>query len=275
MTTSIEPSPQVNSQDAPFGTCCNTVDLGETKPEILMDTSDAQKECGDQGPDKNNVVELRPRQDNHNAWCRLKDSAEKCNQEGNYSEASKNWLAAFEEAKNMAPAIQWYSLDNLSSTYLDLKQSDQAELYSTLAVEVAKELQLDPCYLARSLNTLAGALYHQGRFAEAEPLAVQVLRIYNKTLGRDHADVGTAANNLAMVYHAQSKFQLAEMLYQRAVEIRTKILGSDHPSVVTVMANHSVALVGLQVSQQLERPLQVPNEVVATLNDVLWERITG
>src|SRR5262249_13121382 len=63
-------------------------------------------------------------------------------------------------------------------------------------------------------------LYNAGRYADAIPIAQQVLAIREKALGRDHPDVATALNNLALLYRGQGRYADAEPLYQRALAIR-------------------------------------------------------
>src|SRR5207253_6971521 len=50
------------------------------------------------------------------------------------------------------------------------------------------------------LNKKVIELYNAGRYAEAVPVAQQVLAIREKALGRDHPDVATSLNNLAVLY---------------------------------------------------------------------------
>ena len=75
------------------------------------------------------------------------------------------------------------------------------------------------------------ALYQAGKYAEAIPLAQQVLAIEEKALGPDHPNVAVALNNLAELYTAQGRYADAEPLYKRSLAIYEKTLGPDHPDV--------------------------------------------
>ena len=55
------------------------------------------------------------------------------------------------------------------------------------------------------------ALYNQGKYEEAMPLA-------ERTLGPDHPSVATGFYNLAELYRIQGRYTDAEPLYERAAE---------------------------------------------------------
>jgi CHAT domain-containing protein/Flp pilus assembly protein TadD len=90
---------------------------------------------------------------------------------------------------------------------------------------------------ASELNKKVIELYNAGRYADAIPIAQQVLAIWEKALGRDHPNVATALNNLAGLYRSQGRYADAEPLYQRSLAIREKALGRDHPNVATSLNN--------------------------------------
>jgi tetratricopeptide (TPR) repeat protein len=79
---------------------------------------------------------------------------------------------------------------------------------------------------ADDLNKRVIELYRAGKFAEAVPLAQQVLAIREKAFGPDHPDVATALNNLAVLYENQGRYADAEPLYKRVLAIREKALGA-------------------------------------------------
>ncbi len=93
---------------------------------------------------------------------------------------------------------------------------------------------------AQLLNKAAFYLDDRGLYAEAEPLYLRSLAIWEKALGPDHPDVATSLNNLAALYHNQGKYAEAEPLYIRSLAIREKALGPDHPDVATSLNNLAV-----------------------------------
>jgi tetratricopeptide (TPR) repeat protein len=99
--------------------------------------------------------------------------------------------------------------------------------------------------LARALVSLAQLLEELGRYAEAEPLAEEALRIRERVLGGEHPDTLTSVNSLARLYQRQGRYTEAEPLCQRALASRQRVLGGEHPETLTSINN----LAGLYVSQ--------------------------
>ena len=93
--------------------------------------------------------------------------------------------------------------------------------------------------LVETLNEQVIRLLDEGKYAEAEPLALQALEVSLKKNGPDHPDTATSLNNLAWLYKTQAKYDLAEPLYERALAIREKVLGPDHPN--TIKSRESLA----------------------------------
>jgi len=81
------------------------------------------------------------------------------------------------------------------------------------------------------------ALYQQGKFQEAIPMAKKALSIAEKRFGPDHPDAAQSLNNLAELYRLQGRYDKAEPLYKRALGIREKTLGPDHPDTATSLSN--------------------------------------
>jgi tetratricopeptide (TPR) repeat protein len=90
---------------------------------------------------------------------------------------------------------------------------------------------------ANELNKKVIELYNAGRYADAIPIAQQVLAIREKALGRDQPNVATSLNNLAELYRLQGRYGDAEPLYQRSSAIFEKALGRDHPYVANSLNN--------------------------------------
>ena len=87
------------------------------------------------------------------------------------------------------------------------------------------------------LNNLAAVYQRQQRFAEAEPLFKRALAIREKSLPREHSDVGQSLNNLATLYVKQERYADAEPLFQRALAVYQKAGGPEHPAVATLLNN--------------------------------------
>ena len=79
--------------------------------------------------------------------------------------------------------------------------------------------------LAETLDGQVVRFLHEGKYAEAESLALQALAVSLKKNGPDHATTAMSLNNLAGLYDNQVKYDLAESLYKRALAIREKAFG--------------------------------------------------
>ena len=88
-----------------------------------------------------------------------------------------------------------------------------------------------------TLNEQVIRLLDEGKYAEAEPLALQSLEVSLKKNGPDHADTATSLGNLASLYKTQGKYDLAEPLYKRALAINEKVFGPDHADTATALNN--------------------------------------
>ena len=109
---------------------------------------------------------------------------------------------------------------------------------------LAAALALWPCSLALAQSKQADAisarvegLYKAGKYADALPLAQQVLAVAEKELGRDHWALARPLNNLAQIYEKQGKLADAEQMYRRALALYEKAVGANHPYVAMALNN--------------------------------------
>jgi tetratricopeptide (TPR) repeat protein len=90
--------------------------------------------------------------------------------------------------------------------------------------------------VAVSLQSLAVLYYHEGRYADAEPLYKRALAIREKAFGPDDPQIATSLNSLPAL-DSQGRYADAEPLLRRALAIREQALGRDHPDVATSLNN--------------------------------------
>jgi tetratricopeptide (TPR) repeat protein len=76
--------------------------------------------------------------------------------------------------------------------------------------------------VANSLDKLAVLFYHQGQYAQAEPLYQRALAIREKALGPTHPLVAISLNGLAGLHRTQGQYAQAEPFYQRALAIHER-----------------------------------------------------
>jgi len=91
--------------------------------------------------------------------------------------------------------------------------------------------------VATSLNNLAAFYKSQSKFAEAEPLYIKALSIWETNLGKDHPDVGSCLNNLGDLYSSCGKYEESEKCYKESLDIFEKKLGRGHLNAITVLEN--------------------------------------
>jgi hypothetical protein len=61
------------------------------------------------------------------------------------------------------------------------------------------------------------ALYAEGRYANAIPLAEQLVRHVEAERGKSHRDTASVLNTLALLYHVQGRYAEAELPRRRAL----------------------------------------------------------
>lgn len=88
---------------------------------------------------------------------------------------------------------------------------------------------------ASRLSQQVVALYRQGRFDEALPLARRALEIREKQLVPEHELVAVALKNLASLYFARKKYDEAAKLYQRTLSVFEKTFGPNDPKTADIL----------------------------------------
>lgn len=80
-------------------------------------------------------------------------------------------------------------------------------------------------------------LFEDARYAEAIPLARDVVRILEQTRGPDDLVLAVSLNRLARLLEVTGDFAGARALYERALHIRERALGPEHVDVSQVLNN--------------------------------------
>jgi tetratricopeptide (TPR) repeat protein len=68
----------------------------------------------------------------------------------------------------------------------------------------------------------------QRKYAQAEPLYVDVLEIQLRLLGENHPDTLRNMNYMALLYVSQGKYAEAKPILTKVLEIRRRVLGPQH-----------------------------------------------
>jgi CHAT domain-containing protein/tetratricopeptide (TPR) repeat protein len=122
---------------------------------------------------------------------------------------------------------------------------------------------------ADRLGLDAGALYQQGKYAEATRSARRALAMRKEVLGERHLDYATSLNNLALLLNSQEDRAAARPLYERALAIRKEVLGERHPDYATSL-NNLASLLYSQGAYAAARPLF--EQALTIKKEVLGER---
>jgi CHAT domain-containing protein len=157
------------------------------------------------------------------------------------------------------------SLQKLGDLYTKLGRYPEAEdCYKRASAFTSK--RHDEANNALALNSLATLYRIQGRFARAEPIFNDVLRILEKTSGAEHPWVARTVVELARLYRDQGRYAEAEPLYQRALAARAKALGTKHLDYAAVLSD----VAALKLSQgEIDRSLAFARESARIAADAL------
>ncbi|MDJ0521640.1 MAG: CHAT domain-containing protein [Planctomycetota bacterium] len=133
----------------------------------------------------------------------------------------------------------------------DDKPKDEPKKPAREMTETERRMALS---MARAWNQRVLALYREGKYREAAPVARQVLELRERALGPDHPDVATSLNNLAAMLEALGEYKQARPLYERALRIWEKASGPEHEDVGTGL-NNLAALLRTLGEYEEARPL--------------------
>jgi len=136
----------------------------------------------------------------------------------------------------------WMEYDERGRSYFDSGDYAKAEIQFHEAI---RQLQPYPAtnhrLMARSYCGLARVLHHQGRSAEAEPLAKWALSVREADKKASDDAVFQALYTLSLIHSAQQHFAEAEPLLKRALALQEKVLPTGH--VNTLVTLDQLALV--------------------------------
>jgi tetratricopeptide (TPR) repeat protein len=86
-------------------------------------------------------------------------------------------------------------------------------------------------------------LFRAGQYAEAIPLAEDMLATAEKTLGPEHSDVADILHALGVLYWVQRRYEEAETTHRRALAVREETVGAKHPHPDVADSLNNLALV--------------------------------
>jgi len=146
-----------------------------------------------------------------------------------------------DEGKSRAPSAEYADvLENLASTYQDLKRYDDAEALYLDVLDLRKQLGAqDPENELETQQNLAVLYQQTGRLEKALALEQQVVESFTKALGPAHPDTRGALSALALVYHDMGRPADEERVRRRKLAACEKALGDTAPA--TFLARRQLA----------------------------------
>jgi TonB family protein len=123
---------------------------------------------------------------------------------------------------------------------------------------------------ADQLDAQVAALYKQGQFDKAIPLAQRELALREKASGADDPSVGDVSRNLAELFFAKGKTKEANQAYGRFLQIYEKAFGTDSPRLVDALYRY-VAL--LTISGQRAEAVDVQKRVFRLENGFDFDQL--
>ena len=124
--------------------------------------------------------------------------------------------AAFPQAGD-APDPDWQAEIDLFNRFMASGDPSGAYPHAQKSLAIAQAKRLGPRFVAGSDAALADALHNLGRYAEAEPLHREGLRLRESVLPPTHYRVLQSVNGLAHTLYAEKKFDEAEPLFLRSI----------------------------------------------------------
>jgi tetratricopeptide (TPR) repeat protein len=115
--------------------------------------------------------------------------------------------------------------------------------------------------LADLYNKTAIYLENRGRYREAEPLYVEVVKTVSAFLPEGHPNIAISLGNLALLYNTQGRYSEAEPLFVEALEIYREALPKGHPDIALSLNN----LAGLHKAQGRHRQSQLLHNEALTI----------
>ncbi|KAK3619212.1 hypothetical protein LTR56_024172 [Elasticomyces elasticus] len=96
------------------------------------------------------------------------------------------------------------------------------------------------------MSNLALTYWSQGRWQEAEKLAVEVVETRKQVLGEEDLDTLTSIGNLSLTHWNQGRWQKAEELQVQVMETRKQVLGEEYLDTLTSKAQSRLDVLKLK-----------------------------
>jgi len=133
------------------------------------------------------------------------------------------------------------SLYNLAHLMFAVAEFEEAETLERRALSMWQDLS-NVEMIAMTMNSLAGTLVKRKRYAEAEPLLREALRLRLEMFGEDHPSVFDSRASLSAIFGETGRHAEAEALDREILQWRREHFGDVHPKVAHVLYNMGTEL---------------------------------
>ncbi|NOG55447.1 MAG: serine/threonine protein kinase [Planctomycetes bacterium] len=135
------------------------------------------------------------------------------------------------------PEVQASLLMTIGNSYRSLGHYEAAGRHIERALAILEHVHGDRRNLsvAQALNALGLLRRDEGRFAEAESIFLEVLKIRKQQLGPNHLDVAMCMSNLGQLRVLMKDYLKAGDWYGQAYDIRTDVLGYENADVAMTL----------------------------------------
>lgn len=141
---------------------------------------------------------------------------------GRFDQAEALWREALVFGPQLPSRYRGMSIS--PKTFLAQLSMDRGDVQGAdpLASQASQELRAlgeDRFLLAQSLLDLGNVRRLEGRYAEAEPLIQEGIKLYTQVQGTDHPNVAYGLRILSTLHYYQGRYDLAEQDARRALDI--------------------------------------------------------
>lgn len=148
-------------------------------------------------------------------------------------EVLENASAKIEDGLDDEPVVEASVRTTIGQAYLSLGLHDRAEAHLRSADAIlARMLGSDDPETLVVRNLLVDAMYNQGRYGDADSLALDTLTTCRRVLGDEHATTFEAAYQYARLLWSLGHIAEAEALHRSTLESRRRMLGEEHPDTI-------------------------------------------
>ena len=145
---------------------------------------------------------------------------------GRFEQAEAFWREALSFGPRIPARYRGMSISPktfLAQLYMDRGDIERADPLALEASQQLRALGEDHFLLAQSLLDLGNVRCFEGRYAEAEPLIQEGIRLYTEIQGADHPNVAYGLRILGTLHYYEGRYDLAEQDARRILEIVQKL----------------------------------------------------